>query len=360
MDSSGEDKKYDPIDPQTIQKKREGGLSPRSDDLSAAFVLLVAILVISRVAQGLSEKIAAVARSYWSLTPGPPDALTGISTDLLAFFVSLFAAALLITFIQQGPFFTTKTLVPDITQLNPVKFFQRFAKPRTYVDLLILIAKLCALLLITGIFFYTEAPTIVSLCWRAPQDAIGRSAALLFKLVIIVASVFTITSLGDAIYRRFLYNQDMKISEKDLKQEYKNMEGDPLIRHMRKDMRRMILENTQIQDTWNEGSFSIVNPTHFICVFSCEKSVDENDGSEIVKVRLVAKGRGDFARKLREICNERALPMYKNPPLARALYDNLSVNEAIPDEFREAVQSVIDWVEQTAALEGRTAWENKS
>ena len=168
---------------------------------------------------------------------------------------------------------------------------------------------------------------------------IGLNAALslIFKIIvdtgIKISIVYIILGFADYAYQRWKFNDDMKMTKQEVKDEYKNSEGDPQIKGKQ---RQRMMESSQRRMMKNvpQADVVITNPTHIAVAILYDNTKDEAP-------RVVAKGEDYLAKKIKEAAGEHGVPIVENKPLARALYATVEVDEAIPPELYQAVAEIL-------------------
>lgn len=239
---------------------------------------------------------------------------------------------------QTGFIFAPKKLEPDWNKLNIFAALPKFINMKKIVDSLKGIVKISVI----GILgLYVLRPYLKDAVIMPEMEVIGI-LKLIHKVVTIL--IFTVViavliiALADYAYQKYSHLKKLRMTKQEVKDEYKQMEGDPLIKSKIRQMRterarRRMMENVPKADV------IIVNPTHF--AVALEYKMDTMD----VPV-VVAKGVDNIALKIKEIGAEHDIPIVENPPLARALYASVDIDEPIPSEHFKAVAEVIGYVMQ--------------
>lgn len=159
---------------------------------------------------------------------------------------------------------------------------------------------------------------------------------LVLRLLLGVLAVLTVIAVGDYVYQRFSFMKSMRMSKQEVKEEHKQQEGDPMVRAR---LRQIRMERTRrrMMAAVPGASVVVTNPTHFAVALKYEMGAA---GAP----RVVAKGADLIAQKIREIAEENDVPIVENPPLARALYAGVEVDQEIPREHYRAVAEIIGYV----------------
>ena len=160
--------------------------------------------------------------------------------------------------------------------------------------------------------------------------------SLVLRLMSGILVVLLVVAVIDLVYQRYEHHKKMRMSKQELKDEYKQTEGDP---HVRAKLRQLRQEKarTRMMQAVPEGDVVITNPTHYSLAL-------KYDADEMDAPVLIAKGVDDLAMRIREVAKDNDIPLYENKPLARAMYDSVEVDEMVPEQHYKAVAEVISYV----------------
>lgn len=351
MSSSGE-KTEQPTQKRLRDARKRGQLS-KSQDLTSAALLIAAIVGLwfaltymgGRLAQTMTDGITRAAAfdgkldravAYQSFT----EAVSTIAWTLLPLFAVLVVISFAVSYLQVGSLFAFEALKPSFGKINPTENFkQKFLKSRPYIELTKTVSKLVIAAVVALTVLWSARADIVELT-HAPVDVVGQfTAKLIFDIGIRVGLAFLIIGAGDWFLQRFLHLKDMKMTKEEVKREYKEQEGDPLIKYMRKQIHQEILSSSMMAAV-KGADVVVVNPTHVAVALNYNRAKD-------AAPHIVAKGAELMARQIRELATEAGVPIMRDIPLARALYE-LEIDEEVPEGLYEAVATVLRWVYQLA------------
>jgi flagellar biosynthetic protein FlhB len=238
--------------------------------------------------------------------------------------------------IQHRPVFTAERIKPDFAKLSLISGFKRMFGTDGLANLLKGLIKMA----IVGAAIWTqvwpERSGLESVLVQAPEAVAGDMARLLFKVLAAALAALALIAAGDYLLQRFRFVQRNRMSKQEIKEEYRQTEGDPAIKakirqiRMERSRRRMIAAVP-------EASVVIANPTHFAVALKYESG-------KMVAPVCVAKGVDALALRIREVAEKHDVPVVENPALARALHAAVEVDEAIPPEHYRAVAQVIGYV----------------
>ncbi|MCB9640378.1 MAG: flagellar biosynthesis protein FlhB [Myxococcales bacterium] len=349
------DKTEEPTEHKLREARKKGQIA-KSQDITAAAIFLIGFLVVYFQGRGISDKLMSFIQvCFYTATRKHPDIGIIISLSQEAISVMLnavlplcfvaFAVAFLANYIQVGVLITFEPLKPELKKLNPIDGIKNMFKLRKIVELV----KSTLKLTIVSFMAYTivkDRVGMIVMSIRMPVfDSIALVWDLLFELSVKIGVVFGVIAAADWYYQKWQYKKDMMMSKKDIKDEYKNQEGDPYIKGMRRQMHQEMSMNDAVNETGNADAV-IVNPEHIAVAIKYDK-----EGETAPKV--VAKGERLWAQKIKEIAKEKGIPILRNVPLAAAL-NKLDLGQEIPEELYDAVAEILQFVYQLAEERGET------
>lgn len=332
-----------------IRDARKKGQVAKSQDLTSALMFISSILIFwlsgtvtaAVLIKSMQSGIETAGSFTGTLTRDRASdilyqAVISFGTALAPLFIFLFAGAVIFNYIQVGSIFAFEGVKPDLSKLNPAEGFkQKFLKSKTYVELGKTLLKSLITFSIVGWVLYAEIPHIVALSSQNINVIIAYTFSLIIRIGFYVGILFLGLAIGDFFLQRFLFLNQMKMSKQEVKQEYKESEGDPLIKWMRKSLHREILAQSSIAAV-RTADVVVVNPTHVAVAL-------KYDRGQMGAPTVVAKGADLIAKQIREIAKKADVPMMRDIPLARALYE-LDLEAEIPEELYETVAEVLRWV----------------
>lgn len=327
--------------------KRKGQIA-RGAELPAAFGFLAALFAVNYFSRDLFGNIGDYIKSM-ALKVADPQALT--VTDVHGLFIEAIkilgmsvlpivavtlAAGLAGNFAQGGLVFTTGALMPKADKFNPASNIKKIFGLDSVINLLKSFFKLT---LIASVGYgvlspvVKDAPTLL----HAPlASIISTLAETLYSLAFRCGMVMFVIALADYGYTLYKHEKSLKMSKQEIRDEYKEQEGDPMVKGQRRQRARQLAQNRSLGDV-PSASVIITNPTHFSVALRYDK---DKDAAPIV----VAKGVDHLAFKIREIAKENDVMILENPPLARALYKLVEPGQIIPTEFFGAVAEILAYV----------------
>ena len=255
---------------------------------------------------------------------------------LLAVLCAATVAGVFGNVIQHGFLWTTEKLKPDPQKVSPMAGFKRVFGLDGLVAFLKSLLKIFAVAAITWWVLRPKVGQMTEMSALDPAAILPVAFEIMRALFIAVICLMTVTAGVDWIWQRFRFMERMKMSKEELKQEYKTTEGDPLVKAK---LRQMRIEKSRRRMMQNvpKAAVVIMNPTHYAVALSYEMGQAEPP-------KCVAKGLDALALKIREVAENANVPVIEDPPLARALYAAIDVDEVIPTGHYEAVAKIIGFV----------------
>ncbi|MBR1860350.1 MAG: flagellar biosynthesis protein FlhB [Lachnospiraceae bacterium] len=231
---------------------------------------------------------------------------------------------------------TTKPLQPKLSKINPISGFKRIFSLNSVIELLKSILKLGLIGIVAYTFVRSNIGFILNIYEKDFLEAIGNIGKLVTDLGIRISALYIVIAGADLLYQRWKFAKDMKMTKQEVKDEYKQMEGDPQIKGKIKQKMLEASRRRMMQDL-PKADVVITNPTHYAVAIRYEPS-------EIDAPVVLAKGEGYLAQRIKDVARENNIHIVENKPLARMLYHNVDIGQAIPPELYQAVAEVLAFV----------------
>lgn len=337
------DDKTEEATPKKKSEARRKGQIPKSKEIALALTLLTITIVLvslgGYVGSGLKDTMIAFLNNYLTtaLTYDSVQKITFISIWRIAIIflpivVPIMAVGVLANFLQTGGLLTGEPLKPDFSKLNPLNGFKRMFSMRTIMELF----KDTAIIIVVGyvgvkyvVSNYADIIKLGDLKPAAIMEAVGKlSIGIFFRITIIMIVIAII----DYLFQRFQFNKDLRMSKQEIKEEYKQDEGDPQIKGKIKQKQREMAMRRMMQEV-PKATVVVTNPTHIAIALSYEKG----QNAPVV----VAKGADNVAIKIKQIAKTNEVPIIENKPLARLIYQEVDLDEEIPAEMYQAVAEIM-------------------
>jgi len=325
---------------------REEGNVPRSQDTAGVIVLFVAILALLMLLPFISEHLLTVTRYYFSLMNHPLEETNLIDIAFVTFkelFIMILPISAIIavagiagTVSQIGFNFTTKPLEPNFSKINPIAGLKNMLSMQKVLEALKITFKSFTAMGIGFLFFWSyikELPT-VALFSLWDQMAWFKEKAIILAAVMLV--ILFLYAIVDLFLTRKHYFDKLKMSMQEIKDEMKNMEGDP---HIKAKIRQIQMQaaRKRMMSAVPNADVIITNPTHYAVAIK----YDETKHNAPV---VVAKGVDNIAIQIKKIARENGVHVVQNPPLARSLYAEVEIDHPIPELLFAAVAEVLAYV----------------
>jgi type III secretion protein U len=255
----------------------------------------------------------------------------------LPFLLGAVTIGALVEFLQVGPIFAPKKVKPDASKMNPTEGIKRMFSQENLVEVIKAVAKSGLLFGLFAWVLFGLIGQFVQLPYAAPE-AVGEAQWVAVKrLAAGVLFVFFFVSVLDTFYQRYAYTKKMMMSRRDIKQELKDNEGDPMIKGRRRQLHQEWSQQNTLAGV-RSASVVVTNPTHLAIAIRYQQGEDD------LPV-IVAKGEDHEAALIRQAAEEAGVPIMRNVSLARGLYEKVEVDDYLPSEFFEAVAELLRWAE---------------
>ena len=339
--------------PKKLSDARKEGQVAKSQEIATAFTMLTLFLILKfgytfmgtnfkAVFERAYNNIPYVTRTYNGYPP--VTTIMAILTNVLLtillvcapFFLLGVAVSFMCDLIQVKWRPTTKPLKPKFSKLNPISGMKKIFSTRKLFELGKSLLKLAVMAAVIYTFFTGRTESLFLLYDMPLKQAIGLMGNLIFDLGFRITAAYMVIAFIDYIYQKYKFKKDMMMTKKEVKDEYKNSEGDPQIKSAQR-RRMMEASRRRMMQALPEADVVITNPTHYAVAIKYD--ADEADAPIVV-----AKGADYLAQKIKEIAKENGVEIVENKPLARMLFANVEVGELVPPELYKAVAEVLAYV----------------
>ncbi|BCU55243.1 flagellar biosynthesis protein FlhB [Enterobacter kobei] len=348
MSEDSDDKTEAPT-PQRLDKAREEGQIPRSKELTSLLILVVGVSIVWIGGESIARRLAGLLSSGLRFDHGIiNDQKLILGQIILLVKEAMYALLPLITgvviialvspMLLGGLIFSTKSLAFKFSKLNPITGIGRLFSAQVGAELLKAVLKSVLMGSVAGLYLWNKWPEIMRLMSEAPTTAMNNALDLVGMCVLLVV-LSIIPMVGfDVGFQLYSHFKKLRMSRQDIRDEYKQTEGDPHVKGRIRQMQRAAARRRMMADV-PTADVIVTNPTHY----SVALKYDENKMSA---PKVIAKGAGLVALRIREIGNENRIPTLEAPPLARALYRHAEIGQQIPGQLYGAVAEVLAWVWQ--------------
>jgi flagellar biosynthetic protein FlhB len=347
--SSEEDKSQKTEDPtpHKLEKAKKDGQFAISKELSQALMLGTFTICIFLLFPSILKKISLLLQSFLHNAIAYDGMIENLGKDCqkliidigIAFAIPILAIIIMafIAGLGQTQFkVTTKNLAPKMNRVSPKKGLEKILSVKAIIEFLKSLAKFS---IISTVVFFTVSPRVLEVA-NYPMININEQlsifSGILLRIMTSILICIFIIAIFDFFYEKWMYRRQLRMSKQEVKEENKNLEGDPQVKGRLRSI-RMQRAKKRIAEQVPQATVLITNPTHYAVALQYEWG---HDGAPVV----LAKGLDYLALKMREIAAENNIPIIDSPPLARALYKETKEGKEIPVHHYEAVANIIRYV----------------
>lgn len=345
--------KTEPATSKKLNDTRKQGQVAKSKDLIMAASLMSLFIIIKVYVVTMGEKLMRAFKEFYTTFEvqindsgsGYPMTLAVSSirkafTDLIVITFPIFIVAVVIAVVgnmlQQSWMVTTEPMKPKFSKLSPINGFKRIFSVRQLFELLKSIAMMIVIGIIVFVTIKDKANLLLTFYNITLYQALGAIGGIIVDLGIKVSAVFLVIGFVDLFYQKFKFRQDTMMTKQEIKDEFKNTEGDPQIKgQIRRKMQE--ISRRRMMQQLPEADVVITNPTHFAVALKYEP----NSGMAPI---VIAKGADYLAFQIKDKAREYHIEIVENKPLARILYANVDIGMEIPPELYQAVAEILAMV----------------
>ena len=346
MGEDSGDKTEEPT-PHKIREARKKGQIAKSQEITSAIMILVSFYTFKGVGPMMMDRISGHATLVFTLLELEfssalvgmilMEALKTILLTLAPLIAVVFVMVIIIESLQTGFLFSLEALTPKFENLNPINGFKKFFALKQYVELLKSIIKMSA---VGTILFYTIKelyPLVSQSQQQTPMAMIALVGKIIIDTVTRVGIVYFALAILDYFYQKYEYIKSLKMSKKEIKEEYKRLEGDPIIKQRQREAQRAMSQGRQMGQVPG-ADVVVTNPTHIAVAIK----YDPNKRDAIPLV--VAKGQRLIAEQIKQIADEYDIPIIENPPVARMLFKLVEIGHYVPRDSFKVVAEILAFV----------------
>lgn len=333
--------------PKKLRDAKKKGQVAKSQDLPAAFTFIASIAIVLALSTFLYQQLTDFIRlTFTSVDKEALDTailrlfFKAIEVIFLASIPVLGAVAaigVIVNFLAVGPVFASEIFKFDLKKLNPIDNLKAKFKMKTLVELLKSVVKISIASYIIYLVMKKSVPVLVQTVSLPITGALIVFDTFLVEVIIKVGIFFLVVAVADFIYQKKAFAKEMKMEKFEVKQEYKNTEGDPQI----KGKRRQLAQEIAYQDGPSKGvrraQALITNPTHLAIAIGYERHVD-------AAPYILAMGEDLLAERMIKIAEQYNIPVLRNISLARTLWEEGEVDEYVPEETYAALAEILRWL----------------
>lgn len=349
MAEDSDQEKNEAPTPQRQQKAREKGQIPRSRELTSMLMLAAGLLLLwmsgtslahqlaQMVAQGLLFDHAAIGDDRQMVRQIVRLLRQAIWT-LLPILSGLVLVALSAPLLLGGMLFSGQSFKFDLKRLNPLSGLKRMFSTQVLAELLKAILKALLVGWVTGWFLWHRWPNMLRLVSEPPLVALGNALELIITCGFLIVLGLLPMVAFDVFYQLWSHIKKLRMTKQEIRDEFKEHEGDPQLKGRIRQQQRAMARRRMMADL-PQADVIVTNPTHYAVALQYQDK-------KMSAPKVVAKGAGLIALRIREVAAEHRIPTLEAPPLARALYRHAGIGQPIPAALYAAVAEVLAWVYQ--------------
>ncbi|MBH0229288.1 flagellar biosynthesis protein FlhB [Halobacillus yeomjeoni] len=343
------DEKTEKATPKKRQDTRKKGQVPKSQDVNTGFLLLLVFGALFLLGAPMKATMTGMYEHafqeyiHWDLTENHVHTIfTEMTWEISKVVAPIMGVAIIAgvtsNLIQVGVMFTGEPLKMDLKKLDPIKGAKKIFSARAIVELVKSLLKITMVGSITFAIIWVNKDQMMMMSQKSIEGALSFFGTITIIMGLASALALLVLSVLDYTYQRYDHEKNIRMSKKDIKDEYKNIEGDPQIKAKIKEKQRQMSASRMMSEV-PEADVVITNPTHFAIAIKYDESKSE---APIV----VAKGVDFIAQKIKEIAKANDVITVENRPLARALYKNSELDHPIEEQYFQAVAEILAYVYQ--------------
>jgi flagellar biosynthetic protein FlhB len=348
MSSDSELDKREQATPYKREQARKKGSVAKSPELVAVAGIVVATVACFALAD---RAFASLGAMFVRLLHTPATQVQGVSqaagllnqvlADALAVLAPLLllvvCAAVLANVAQTGPVFASEPIKPDFSRLHWGHGFKRLFSMRVLFDLFKNVVKLALLTLVLWLALRALVPALMALLNVDADRHLPLLAALTGSLLAKLLAALLVVGALDLLFVRWEYARRLRMSPREIKDEVKHREGDPRIRARLRELRNERLARSRSLQQVRDADVVVTNPLRFAVAISYKYGADPAP-------KVVAKGTGEMARRVRELAARHRVPVVHSPRMARALYRHTECNQYVPAQWFPLLAKILVWV----------------
>jgi flagellar biosynthesis protein FlhB len=329
------------------EEAREKGQVARSQELVSVGLLVACLIYFyfgtSGFLRDLMEMMSTGFRTAGKADLTPDSMSNFIIVNIYKGFTILFpimltvvVSALLVNIMQVGFLFSSEAITPQVSKIDPIKGLKRLFSVRSIAELIKSIFKICIVGIVAYVVVKGEINNMLNLMDQNVWGMMIYFGRICFKILLATTIVLIVLAILDYIYQRWEYEKSLRMTKQEIKDEYKNTEGDPLIKARIRRIQREVAHKRMMAQV-PKADVIITNPTHLAVAI-------KYDPENMMAPTVVAKGANIIAEKIKQIAEENDVLIVENKPLAQVLYKMVDIDNLIPEDLYRAVAEVLAFV----------------
>ncbi|MFH1710268.1 MAG: flagellar biosynthesis protein FlhB [bacterium] len=334
--------------PHRLREAREKGQVAKSKEITTALLLIFSYMVFKYTGVSMWNNLTNMAAMIFNLIPNTGEfsfsfagyalllGIQGLAMAVAPIFGLILFVAFAAEALQTGLLFAADPLMPKIERISPAEGFKRMFSLQGFVELIKSIVKILIVFWITWGAIKDDIPSIVILINGQPWDAIVLGGNIAYKVALRVGLFYVAIALLDYLYKRWEYMRGLKMTKQEIKEEYKRLEGDPMIKQRMRELQRQVAYQRMMAAV-PQADVVVTNPAHIAVALKYE-------APKMKSPTVLAKGERKAAEEIKRIADSAYVPIVENEPLARSVYRTTDVGKQIPAGLYQAVAEVLAYV----------------
>ncbi|RRZ95887.1 flagellar biosynthesis protein FlhB [Erwinia sp. 198] len=349
MSGDSEEEKTESATPHRLEKAREEGQVPRSRELTSVLMLVAGLGILWMGGESMARKIGQLLAQglvfNHSVVSDTSQMLHLIGRlfvqavyTLLPMMAGLVLVAIAAPMLLGGVLISGKAIKFDVGKMNPIKGLAKLVSAQTATELVKSILKAVLVGCVTWLYVSHNWPEMMRLISESPYTALASSLNMIAMCCVLVVLGLSPMVGFDVFWQLYSYYKGLRMTRQEIRDEYKQQEGDPHVKGRIRQQMRAAARRRMMADV-PKADVIVTNPTHYSVAL-------QYDEGKMSAPKVVAKGAGEVALRIRELGKEHRIPVLEAPPLARALYRHSEIGQHIPGTLYAAVAEVLAWVWQ--------------
>ena len=347
MPKGSEQEKTEQATPKRLQEMREKGQVAKSREVPSIAVLVASLFVFYFLGSTMIREFMELMR--WAFENSGSVLLKestirwllaeylrrcwGIAAPLL---LAIMAVGLLSNYLQVGFIFSFESIVPKLSKLDPIKGFTKIFSKETLVELAKNIFKILIVGYVTYLTVRGELDNIIPIMDMEVWSILSYMGSVCFKIILRTSWVLIVLALLDYAFQRWNFQQEAKMSKQEVKDEFKQREGDPLVKSKIRQVQREMARR-RMMEAVPKADVVITNPVHLAVAI-------EYNAQQMMSPKVTAKGSRLIAERIKEVAREYQIPVIEDKPLAQAIFSGVEIGQEIPVVFYKAVAEILAYV----------------
>lgn len=344
---SDQEKTEEPSQKRLDDARKEGNVSV-SKEVSSVALMITAIISFVSMSAVIGDRLTKLFETFFSNAGGGfdnqgeainflKDALWAGMDMITPTMIVLLMMAVLVNVVQTGGVFSFEAMQPKGSKMNPLSGLKNIFSAKGFVELAKGFVKLGIVVIVVYFTVRNDIDHFVSFLISPLKYSLSESGSYILLFVTRIMSALLILSIADAIYQRFQHRKDLRMTKQEVKDEYKQMEGDPHVKGQRRKFGMKLRQQKRMDHSVLAADVVVTNPTHYAVALRYEP---EKSNAPIVTI----KGKRLRALRIKELAKQYGIPIVENVPVARALYATAEEDEFIPADQYRAVAEILAYV----------------